>query len=76
MAFKSIRYSSTNRCCLGVSPSGRVCISLTHSIIVEVSQSLYMNEDTGERSAGFDGVRLKVRRAVESIIASVREGAS
>jgi hypothetical protein len=43
---------------------------------VEVSQSLYMNEDTGERSAGFDGVRLKVRRAVESIIASVREGAS
>jgi len=43
-----------------------------YSIMVEVNRSLYMNEDTGERSAGFGEARRKVRSALESIIASVR----
>ncbi len=42
-----------------------------HSIMVEVNRSLYMNEDTGERSAGFDGAHRMIRSALESIIASI-----
>jgi N-formylglutamate amidohydrolase len=43
-----------------------------HSIMVEVNRSVYMNEDTGERSAGFDEVRQKVQSALDAIIAGVR----
>ncbi|MGD0110848.1 MAG: N-formylglutamate amidohydrolase [Armatimonadota bacterium] len=43
-----------------------------HSIMVEVSRALYMNESTGERSAGFSKVRRKVESALAAIIASVR----
>jgi N-formylglutamate amidohydrolase len=41
-----------------------------HSIMVEVNRSLYMNEDTGRRSAGFAGVRRKVRSALKTLIES------
>lgn len=43
-----------------------------YSIMVEVNRSLYMNEDTGERSAAFDKVRRKMRSALDAIIASLR----
>jgi N-formylglutamate amidohydrolase len=43
-----------------------------YSIMVEVNRSLYMNEDTGERSAGHGEARRKIRSALEAIIASVR----
>ena len=42
-----------------------------YSIMVEVNRSLYMNEDTGERSAGFDEVRRKVHSALDALIAGV-----
>lgn len=41
-----------------------------YSIMVEVNRSLYMNEDTGGRSAGFDKVRLKVQSVLETLIES------
>jgi N-formylglutamate deformylase len=41
-----------------------------HSIMVEVNRSLYMNEGTGERSAGFDTVRLKVQSVLDVLIGS------
>ena len=40
------------------------------SIMVEVNRSLYMNEDTGRRSAGFKGVRLKVQSVLHALIES------
>lgn len=43
-----------------------------HSIMVEVNRSLYMNEDSAERSAAFDEARRKIRTALEAIAASVR----
>ena len=42
-----------------------------YSIMVEVNRSLYMNEDTGERSARFGEVCGKIRSALEAIIAAV-----
>jgi len=43
-----------------------------YSVMVEVNRSLYMNEDTGERSAEFGEVRQKVESASKAIVASVR----
>ncbi|HUW09229.1 MAG TPA: N-formylglutamate amidohydrolase [Anaerolineae bacterium] len=43
-----------------------------HPITVEVNRSLYMNEDAGERSAGFGAVRRKVQLTLGAIITSVR----
>ncbi|MBE9565642.1 MAG: N-formylglutamate amidohydrolase [Proteobacteria bacterium] len=43
-----------------------------HSIMVEVNRSLYMDEDTGGRSAEFGEVRRKIQVALEAIIASLR----
>ena len=41
-----------------------------HSIMVEVNRSRYMNEDTGERSAGFGGVRRKIQSTLATIVAA------
>jgi len=40
------------------------------SIMVEVNRSLYMDEDTGERSAGFGEERREVQSALDAIIAA------
>ncbi|HUW08991.1 MAG TPA: N-formylglutamate amidohydrolase [Anaerolineae bacterium] len=39
-----------------------------HSVMVEVKRSLYMNEDTGERFAGFDEARRKIQLALGAVI--------
>lgn len=43
-----------------------------HSIMVEINRSLYMNEETSERSAEFGEVGTKIRSALDTIIATVR----
>jgi len=41
------------------------------ALMIEVNRRLYMNEETGERSGGFDSVRAMLRRALSRIAASV-----
>jgi len=38
------------------------------SIMIEVNRSLYMDEETGQKTAGFGGVRARIRRALGEII--------
>jgi N-formylglutamate amidohydrolase len=40
--------------------------------MVEMNRSPYMNEDTGERSAGFSEVCRRLRSALAAIIAAAR----
>jgi N-formylglutamate amidohydrolase len=42
-----------------------------HSIMVEISPALYMDEHTGERSADFDALCARIRSALAAAIASV-----
>jgi N-formylglutamate amidohydrolase len=36
--------------------------------MIEVNRSLYMDEETGQKTAGFGGVRARIRRALGGII--------